>query len=267
MKKLQNNYMANFFKTIFTRNSKLNIDQLILKKTVLSFFFFFVFTAVAFWGWKWLRQEKTTAKGTRPLLRSVLNTNESIFRAFLSDNHTAKEYPVSEAVPNPRVNGYEGIKSPLDSANWRLNVIRKSGDTLKIAVEDLKKLPKTEIIFDFKCIEGWSQVTHWAGVKFSDFTKAYGLSEETAMKYMGLATPDKGYYVGIDMPSVLHPQTILCYEMNGKPLPLNQGYPLRLIIPVKYGIKHLKRIGTIYFDNKRPPDYWYERGYDYFSGL
>jgi DMSO/TMAO reductase YedYZ molybdopterin-dependent catalytic subunit len=82
-----------------------------------------------------------------------------------------------------------------------------------------------------------------------------------------LATPDKGYYVGIDMPSVLHPQTILCYEMNGQPLPLNQGYPLRLIIPVKYGIKHLKRIGTMYFDNKRPPDYWYEQGYDYFSGL
>ena len=56
-------------------------------------------------------------------------------------------------------------------------------------------------------------------------------------------------------------------EMNGQTLPLNQGYPLRLIIPVKYGIKHLKRIGTMYFDNKRPPDYWYERGYDYFSGL
>jgi len=55
--------------------------------------------------------------------------------------------------------------------------------------------------------------------------------------------------------------------MNGQPLPLDQGYPLRLIIPVKYGIKHLKRIGTLFFDNNRPPDYWYERGYDYFSGL
>jgi DMSO/TMAO reductase YedYZ molybdopterin-dependent catalytic subunit len=259
--------MANFFTTIFTKNSKLSTDQLILKKTVISFFFFFLFAGAAFRGWKWLRHESTSAKGTRPLLRNVLNANESIFGTFLSGKNLAKEYPLSKAVLNPRVNGYEGIRSPVDSANWKMNVILKSGDTLKITVEDLQNLPKTDIVFDFKCIEGWSQVTHWAGVRFRDFVNAYGLSDEMAMKYVGLATPDKGYYVGIDMPSIMHPQTILCYEMNGKPLPLNQGYPLRLIIPVKYGIKHLKRIGTMYFDNKRPPDYWYERGYDYFSGL
>ena len=87
------------------------------------------------------------------------------------------------------------------------------------------------------------------------------------MQYVGLNTPDKEYYVGIDTRSIMHPQTILCYEMNGEPLPMNQGAPLRLIIPVKYGIKHLKRIGTIFFSNQRPPDYWFERGYDYFSGL
>ena len=79
------------------------------------------------------------------------------------------------------------------------------------------------------------------------------------MKYLDLSTPDKQYYVGIDMPSALHPQTLLCYELNGKPLPMNQGYPLRLIIPVKYGVKSLKRIGYMYFDKKRPPDYWAER--------
>jgi DMSO/TMAO reductase YedYZ molybdopterin-dependent catalytic subunit len=87
------------------------------------------------------------------------------------------------------------------------------------------------------------------------------------MQYVGLNTPDKKYYVGIDTKSILHPQTILCYEMNGKPLPMKQGYPLRLIIPVKYGIKHLKRIGTIFFSTSKPKDYWYERGYDYYSGL
>lgn len=60
-----------------------------------------------------------------------------------------------------------------------------------------------------------------------------------------MRTPDEAYYIGLDMESALHPQTILCYEMNGKELPENHGYPLRLIIPVKYGVKHLKRIGTI----------------------
>jgi DMSO/TMAO reductase YedYZ molybdopterin-dependent catalytic subunit len=68
------------------------------------------------------------------------------------------------------------------------------------------------------------------------------------------------------MPSALHPQTLLCYEMNGNPLPLNQGFPLRLIIPVKYGIEHLKRIGTMSFSNEKPADYWAERGYDYYAG-
>jgi DMSO/TMAO reductase YedYZ molybdopterin-dependent catalytic subunit len=68
------------------------------------------------------------------------------------------------------------------------------------------------------------------------------------------------------MPGAMHPQTLLCYEMNGKPLPMDQGYPLRLIIPVKYGIKSIKRIGSIYFSDQRPADYWAERGYDYYSG-
>ena len=159
------------------------------------------------------------------------------------------------------------MANDFDPSTWKLQVIRKPGDTLFVTLDEIKALPKTEIIFDFKCIEGWSQVTYWGGVKFGDFAAKYNLDAQTQMNYVGLATPDKKYYVGIDMPSIMHPQTILCYEMNGKPLPMNQGYPLRLIIPVKYGIKHLKRIGTISFSNVRPPDYWYERGYDYYSGL
>jgi DMSO/TMAO reductase YedYZ molybdopterin-dependent catalytic subunit len=160
-----------------------------------------------------------------------------------------------------------GMSANFDPKTWKLRVIRIPGDTLYLTLQDIQQLPKTEIVFDFKCIEGWSQVTHWAGVKFSDFVKQFHLDAQATMQYVGLRTPDSAYYVGIDMPSALHPQTLLCYEMNGKPLPLNQGYPLRLIIPVKYGIKSIKRIGTMYFSDQRPPDYWFERGYDYFSGL
>jgi DMSO/TMAO reductase YedYZ molybdopterin-dependent catalytic subunit len=147
------------------------------------------------------------------------------------------------------------------------NVVRGLNDTLQITLEDLRRLPKTEVIFDFKCIEGWSQVTHWGGVRFSDFINHYKLNAQAALQYTGLVTPDKKYFVGIDMKSALHPQTILCYEMNKAPLPLTQGYPLRLIIPVKYGVKHIKRIGEINFSNERPPDYWYLKGYDYYTGL
>jgi DMSO/TMAO reductase YedYZ molybdopterin-dependent catalytic subunit len=134
-------------------------------------------------------------------------------------------------------------------------------------LDDIKKLPRKDVIFDFKCIEGWSQVTHWAGVPLKTFMQYYHLDAQEKLGYVGLQTVDKKYYVGVDMPSALQSQTILCYEMNNKSLPMNQGFPLRLIIPVKYGIKHLKQIGTIYFSDQKPPDYWAERGYDYYAGL
>ena len=241
-------------------------EKKIKNKTIISFSVFIVLIVMAILGWKWLNKEPD-ADGTPKPFRSVLNYNGSFFSNFLSNNHLAKTFPLSEAVHHVRVNGSDGMSADFDASSWKLKVIKNPGDTLFVTLEEIKELPKTEIVFDFKCIEGWSQVTHWGGVRFSDFAKKYNLSSETQMNYAGLITPDKGYYVGIDMPSIMHPQTLLCYEMNGKPLPMNQGYPLRLIIPVKYGIKHLKRIGSIFFSNERPPDFWYERGYDYYSGL
>jgi DMSO/TMAO reductase YedYZ molybdopterin-dependent catalytic subunit len=80
-------------------------------------------------------------------------------------------------------------------------------------------------------------------------------------------TPDAQYYVGLDMKSALHPQTLLCYERNGNTLEDEHGAPLRLVMPVKYGIKNIKRIGVIRYTNSRPKDYWAEEGYDWFSGL
>lgn len=242
-----------------------NINTYIIKKSIVAFCVFGVGIATALFGWHWLHKQPKIS-GTYAPLRNTFELNEKIFKPLVSQQHLVKIFPITAADKNVRVNGDDGLGSPLDS-NWKLQVIKAVGDTLIITLEEIKKMPKTEIVFDFKCVEGWSQVTHWGGVKMKDFLDHYHLSEESKMNYVGMATPDKKYYVGIDMPSTIHPQTILCYEMNGQPLPLNQGYPLRLIIPVKYGIKHLKRIGTIFFSNQRPPDFWAERGYDYFAGL
>ncbi|HEV8080428.1 MAG TPA: molybdopterin-dependent oxidoreductase [Chitinophagaceae bacterium] len=241
-------------------------EKQLRKKTIISFSVFIVMLSLAFIGWKWLHKQPQVDGAAKPL-RKVLTYNEGVFSNFFSSSHLAKIFPLSSAVKKVRVNGNAGLGEDFDASSWKLKVARSDDDTLFVTLDEIKKLPKTEIIFDFKCIEGWSQVTHWGGVKFSDFAKKYNLSLQTQQNYAGLITPDKGYYVGIDMPSIMHPQTLLCYEMNGEPLPMNQGYPLRLIIPVKYGIKHLKRIGTIFFSNSRPPDYWYEQGYDYYSGL
>ena len=256
MKMIQMNYKSEFLVS----------EKKLRNKTIISFIVFTLFIVLAIFTWKWLYKQPAEAGAIKPL-RTVLDYNQTFFSNFLSDNHLAKTYPVAEAATRVRVNGNVGMDNNFDATGWKLQVVKNGGDTLFITLDDIKALPKTDIVFDFKCIEGWSQVTHWAGVRFSDFAAKYGLDVQTKFKYGGLVTPDKKYYVGIDMPSLMHPQTILCYEMNGQPLPINQGYPLRLIIPVKYGIKHLKRISTITFSNERPADYWYERGYDYYSGL
>jgi hypothetical protein len=252
---------------MLTGNEKMVSSKDIRNKTIRSFAVFFLLIIAAVFGWKWLNHQPED-NGVPGPLRAVLNGNENLFSNYIySNNNISKAYSPADAALRVRVNGDAGLGNDFDAAAWKLQVVRKPGDTLFLSLDDIKALPKTDIVFDFKCIEGWSQITHWGGVKFSDFVNKYNLTTQSEMKYVGLNTPDKQYYVGIDSRSMLHPQTILCYEMNGKPLPVNQGYPLRLIIPVKYGIKHLKRIGTIFFSNNKPKDYWYERGYDYYSGL
>lgn len=234
-------------------------------KTLKGLLFAGVFIAACYGGWQWLK-DAPKEQGAQKPYRAALKMNEAIFSKTLDDGQLAKTYPVSKAAKKVRVNGLIGLRQDIDS-NWRLEIIRQEGDTLRLSMDDIRLLPKTEIIFDFKCIEGWSQVSYWGGVKFSDLVKRYGLDAQMRLSYTGLETPDKQYYVGIDNKSMMHPQTILAYEMNGSALPQRNGAPLRLIIPVKYGVKHLKRIGRMYFSNTPPPDYWHERGYDYFCGL
>jgi DMSO/TMAO reductase YedYZ molybdopterin-dependent catalytic subunit len=240
-------------------------DKVVRGRMLISFILFIVLIASVWATIKWINTQPKVA-GTLKPLRKTLNFNESLFSAVFDSGDLIKEYPVSAAAKRVRVNGIEGLRDSVSAETWRLKVIRAPGDTLQLSLEDIRHLPKKDLVFDFKCIEGWNQVTHWAGVPLKTFMQHYQLNGQSRMEYIGLQTPDKKYYVGIDMASALHPQTLLCYEMNGKPLPVNQGFPLRLIIPVKYGIKHLKRIGTLYFSNEKPPDFWAERGYDYYAG-
>lgn len=250
------------------------IEQQISRRNFISFATFTVLAAGAYEGWRWLYKSPLEApggitSGARQPLRKALNKTELLFRRVFSNNHLVKTYPKEMAARNVKVNSDIGVeaKKKFDPATWKLQVIKKGGEVLQVSLQEIMALPKTEIVYDFKCVEGWDQIQHWGGVKFIDFIKHFQLDEYAKMEYVGMETPDKAYYVGIDMPSAMHPQTLLAYEVNEKPLPLNHGAPLRLIIPVKYGIKNLKRIGTIAFSNTRPRDYWAEQGYDYYSGL
>ena len=251
----------------------LTIDQKISRRTFISFSAFTTISAGAFFSWRWLyhsaKETSGITKGAHAPLRSVLNNNEQIFNKSFSHKNLVKTYPKSMAARQVRYNSSIGMnpKAPFDVAAWKLQIKKASGEVLSITLDDIKALPKTEIVYAFKCVEGWDQISHWGGVKFADLIDHYKLHDETQLAYVAMETPDKAYYVGIDTPSATHPQTLLAYEVNGRPLPLKHGAPLRLIIPVKYGIKNLKRIGTIAFSNERPRDYWAERGYDYYSGL
>ena len=252
--------------------AKIVTEKKLNRRNFIAFTSFIGLNVLAYSGWRWLYKSPIESAGVtagaRKPLRKALNQNELIFKNTFSNDHLVKTYPKSMAAKVVRVNSNIGNKpNNFDPAAWSLNVNKKDGSLLNISLEELRALPKTEIIYDFKCVEGWDQISHWGGVKFSDFINHYDLQEEAKLKYVGFATPDKAYYVGIEMPGAMHPQTLLAYEVNDRLLPVQHGQPLRLIIPVKYGIKNLKRIGTISFSNQRPPDYWAEQGYDYYSGL
>jgi DMSO/TMAO reductase YedYZ molybdopterin-dependent catalytic subunit len=250
----------------------LTVRQKINRRTFLSFVTFFAAGGIAFSGWKWLynspEEPSGITAGQRLPLRKALSKTELFFRNFFSNNHLVKTYPKNMAARNVRVNSNIGIDDQdFNAAKWKLHIVAHNKRSFEVTIDQIKALPKTEIAFDFKCVEGWDQIQHWGGVTFIDFLTHFDLSEQSSMPYIGMETPNGEYYVGLDTESALHPQTILAYEMNGMPISPEHGAPLRLIIPVKYGIKNLKRIGKISFAEKRPRDYWAEQGYDYYSGL
>lgn len=253
-------------RNFFEKRTKQISNTAYRKRMIISFLVFLLFIISGFFAWQYLLRQPKEQGALKPL-RKTLETNEKVLTKVFDTAKLSKIYTEKDAAKRVRVNGLIGMQKTVDISTWRLQVVRVPGDTLKLSLDDIKALPKKQVIFDFKCIEGWNQVSHWAGVPLKTFMDYYHLNAQEGMQYIGLQTIDKKYYVGIDMPSALQSQTILCYEMNNRPLPVNQGFPLRLIIPVKYGIKHLKQIGTIYFSNQKPPDYWAERGYDYYAGL
>jgi DMSO/TMAO reductase YedYZ molybdopterin-dependent catalytic subunit len=134
---------------------------------------------------------------------------------------------------------------------------------------DVTRLPRRELITQFKCIEGWSQIVHWAGVRMADFLEAYPPENMDGHepKFVYMETPDGDYYTGYDLHALRHPQALLVTEMMGEPLTQFHGAPLRLHMPTKYGYKQIKRIGLIAYTNEKPDDYWTKLGYDWYGGL
>ena len=238
-----------------------DVDRELKRLTRRGFLTMAAAAGAGYASWKLLRTRARDGGLEWPLRRG-LEWNENVAQAFFSRARLSPNFRPSD-LTRARINGRLGLQSPLDLDAWRLRI---EGATAPIALsmDDIRALPRHEMITELRCIEGWSIIVQWAGARLGDLIAKFPPRE--VPEYVGLATPDQKYYVGLDIESALHPQTLLAYEMNGAPLQLLHGAPLRLAIPVKYGIKNIKRIGTIRYTNTRPADFWGERGYDWYAG-
>ena len=218
-------------------------------------------------GWQWLWSQPRQGRLPWPL-RRVLEANRRLWQAYFHPDRTAPTYPVGRAQAVP-VNGDHGLEGELDPAAWRL-VLEGSAsyDRRELTLDDVLAVGTTEVVTELRCIEGWTRIAHWSGVRLADLLAAHPVADMDSDRpphYVAFETPDRGYYVGLDLATALHPQTLLAYRLNGEPLTPGHGAPLRLVVPIAYGIKSLKRLGRIRLTTTRPDDYWAERGYDWYS--
>ncbi len=218
-------------------------------------------------GWRWL-QGRPESNRANDVLRAGHEFNESLWRALSREQAQAPTFDRSES-SMLRVNGRHGIRDEINLDAWQLTVLGPDGQTLGTnTMDDIRALPKYEMTVEHKCVEGWSHIVTWGGARFSDFAALYpDVGGDNLTEFVSLETPDSDYYVGLDMPSMMNSQMLLAYELQGEPLTQDHGAPLRLATPNKYGIKCIKRIGTIEFTNTQPTDYWFERGYDWYAQL
>jgi DMSO/TMAO reductase YedYZ molybdopterin-dependent catalytic subunit len=141
---------------------------------------------------------------------------------------------------------------------------------LLLTMDDVTKLPRHEMVTEFKCIEGWSEIVQWGGMRLADLLNAYPAAKKpdgTLPRYVYMETPNGDYYCGDERAECMHPQSLLVTEMSGRPLTQPHGAPLRLHMPIKYGYKQIKRIGLIAYTDMKPDDYWTKLGYDWYAGL
>src|SRR5262249_16254249 len=151
--------------------------------------------ASGFAGWKWLTT-RGDADGTPWPFRRTLELNEELSKKLYSASRLAPVYEKSQA-GEPKPNATEGLTTDLDPASWNIKVNLDSTTYAEYSLATIRELPRTEIVTELKCIEGWSQVVHWTGARFSDFLAKCANSSSAEKRYVGMSTPDDGYYVGL----------------------------------------------------------------------
>ena len=208
------------------------------------------------------------------LLERSLTFDDDVAEALYSKDRSIRTYDKSEVTPLR--NNYDGqTPSPAYLPTWQLQVTGlASGRIERFAIGDLtSRFAVHEQVTRFVCVEGWSAVAWWGGIRFADLLAAF--PPAPGAKWAALRSsinldahghPDP-YYVSIDLETARHPQTLLATQLGGKPLPIEHGAPMRLLAPMKLGLKNIKGVTEIAYTAKEPADYWNERGYSKYDGL
>jgi len=230
-----------------------------------------------------------------PHFRSVLDAANSLTyrvqRLLIGADRLAPEYGEADISPVFRANG---STDPQDEeylklagnhfADWRLKVHGLVEHELSLSLEELRALPARTQITRHDCVEGWSCIGKWTGVPLAAILSRADIRPEARFVVFHCAdTLDDGgddtdpesirYYESIDLIDAAHPQTILAYEMNGKPLTVPYGSPLRLRLERQLGYKMAKYIMRIELVRSFADlqggrgGYWEDRGYEWYAGI
>jgi DMSO/TMAO reductase YedYZ molybdopterin-dependent catalytic subunit len=207
--------------------------------------------------------------GARPhagFLGLMERVNERFQRALFDPGRLAPELAVEDESPAGAFPAYKISREfPLAPAGWTLAVRGLVAQPLTLTLEDLRRLPQTRTRVRHHCVEGWSAVASWDGVRVAEIARLAGV--DPRVRYVEFRSFDSGYWSSWDLESAFHPQTILAHAMNGAPLEVEHGAPLRLYSAVKLGYKMVKYLTEVTFLPVRTGGYWEDQGYEWFAGV
>jgi DMSO/TMAO reductase YedYZ molybdopterin-dependent catalytic subunit len=210
----------------------------------------------------------------RWLLNKAVRLDDDVSAALYSEHHLVPTYTKSQITPLR--NNYNGATpNPGYIPEWHVTLDGlASGVSVSLNMRNLlASFRLHEQITRLVCVEGWSAIAWWAGLRFDEFLGVYPpMSQakwariESSVNRGPWGNPDP-YFVSLDLSTARHPQTLLATHLNGKPLTVEHGAPLRLVAPVKLGLKNIKAITRITYTKDEPQDYWAKRGYSRYDGI
>ena len=200
------------------------------------------------------------------VLRAISSFNDGAQALLFNPNTLAPEYPESMITRPFPFNAYysEDDAPEVDGEKWQLEIGGRVDDKKPWTLAELNKLPQVSQITRHVCVEGWSAIGSWQGVRLSDLLKLIGADNRAKYVWFRCA---EGYSTTIDMPTALHPQTQLTLQFDHKILPRAYGFPVKIRIPTKLGFKNPKYITAMWVQNNDGGGYWENQGYNWFSGL